>query len=78
MISTQTFLQKGLGGLVAKKGNKVKNLGLVCDNCGIRPYVVRKNVQNTPEPLELKKFCPNCRAHTTMKETKKNLGRNEV
>jgi len=29
-----------------------------------------KNKKNTPEKLELKKYCSHCRTHTVHKETK--------
>jgi large subunit ribosomal protein L33 len=29
-----------------------------------------KNVKNTPERLELSKYCPKCKKHTTFKEEK--------
>nr|YP_009455804.1 50S ribosomal protein L33 [Dictyopteris divaricata]YP_010205309.1 50S ribosomal protein L33 [Grateloupia livida]AQZ25021.1 50S ribosomal protein L33 [Dictyopteris divaricata]UAV85878.1 50S ribosomal protein L33 [Grateloupia livida] len=33
-------------------------------------YSTTKNRRNTPERLELKKFCPNCNSHTLQKELK--------
>nr|QWK43547.1 ribosomal protein L33 [Ecklonia radicosa] len=33
-------------------------------------YTTTKNRRNTPNRLELKKFCPNCNAHTEQKEIK--------
>ena len=33
-------------------------------------YTTTKNRRNTPERLELKKFCPNCNAHTIQREIK--------
>nr|YP_005090072.1 50S ribosomal protein L33 [Fucus vesiculosus]CAX12452.1 50S ribosomal protein L33 [Fucus vesiculosus] len=33
-------------------------------------YTTTKNRRNTPDRLELKKFCPNCNAHTPQKEIK--------
>lgn len=33
-------------------------------------YTTTKNRRNTPERLELKKFCPNCNSHTQQKEIK--------
>lgn len=33
-------------------------------------YTTTKNRRNTPERLELKKFCPNCNFHTIQKEIK--------
>lgn len=33
-------------------------------------YNTTKNRRNTPNRLELKKFCPNCNSHTKQKELK--------
>ncbi len=33
-------------------------------------YTTTKNRRNTPQRLELKKFCPNCNKHTLYKELK--------
>ena len=63
---------------MAKKGNKRKNIGLVSELSGHRTYVTRKNTQNTPDKLQLKKYDPIARKHALYVETKKNLGRKEV
>lgn len=62
---------------MAKSKGKVKYAGLVCAGCGERTYMTVRNTQNSPDLLELKKFCKRERIHTAHKETKKNLGRNE-
>lgn len=33
-------------------------------------YTTTKNRRNTPDRLELKKFCPNCNSHTLQREIK--------
>ncbi len=43
---------------------------LACGECKHRNYSTKKNKKNTPDKLELKKYCPNCRKHTPHKETK--------
>lgn len=63
---------------MAKKGDKRKTVGLVSEESGVRAYYTRKNTQNTPEKLELRKYDPVLRKHVKFVETKKNLGRNEV
>lgn len=64
---------------MAKKSNtKRKIIALVSDLTGHRTYVTRKNTQNTPDKLELRKYDPVARKHAKYVETKKNLGRNEV
>ena len=37
---------------------------------GISRYTTKKNRRNTPDRLEIKKFCPNCNRHTLHKELK--------
>ena len=64
---------------MAKKSNtKRKIIGLVSNLTGHRTYVTRKNTQNTPDKLKLRKYDPIARKHAEYEETKKNLGRNEV
>lgn len=60
------------------KKSKRKLIGLVGEVSGQRTYYTTKNTQNTTEPLVLKKYNPKTMQHETYKETKKNLGRNEV
>jgi large subunit ribosomal protein L33 len=62
---------------MAKKNTKRKLIGLVSVLTGHRIYTT-KNVQNNPEPLEKKAYDPVARKHAQYKETKKNLGRNEI
>lgn len=63
---------------MAKKGDKRKIVGLVCEETGHRHYYTMKNTMNTPDKLSLKKYNPLLRRHTLYVETKKSLGRNEV
>jgi len=63
---------------MAKKGDKRKIIGLVCEACGRRHYYTTKNTMNTTDKVGLKKYCPVKRATALQTETKKNLGRNEV
>jgi large subunit ribosomal protein L33 len=63
---------------MAKKTDKRKLVGLVCEETGHRTYYTVKNTQNTPGKLSLRKYNPLVRRRTTYVETKKNLGRNEV
>lgn len=62
---------------MAKKSTKRKLIGLVSELTGHRIYTT-KNTQNSPEPLRKRAYDPLARAHAWYKETKKNLGRNEV
>jgi large subunit ribosomal protein L33 len=43
---------------------------LACSECKERNYTTEKNRRNDPNRIELKKFCPRCRKHTTHRETK--------
>ena len=63
---------------MAKKGEKRKIVGLICEACKQRHYYTTKNTVNTPDKVELKKYCPVKRIAALQTETKKNLGRNEV
>jgi len=42
---------------------------LRCNECKQRNYNTMKN-KNTPDKLELNKYCPFCRKHTVHTETK--------
>lgn len=43
---------------------------LECTECKRRNYSSMKNRRNTPEKLNLQKYCRFCRKHTPHKETK--------
>ncbi|GAI44520.1 unnamed protein product, partial [marine sediment metagenome] len=43
---------------------------LACKECKNRNYDKYKNKQNTPERIELKKYCKFCKTHTLHKEIK--------
>ncbi|KWZ74831.1 ribosomal protein L33 [Winkia neuii] len=43
---------------------------LACTECKERNYITKKNRRNTPDRLELSKFCPRCRKATTHRETR--------
>jgi large subunit ribosomal protein L33 len=64
--------------MAKKNSTKRKLVGLVSDASGNRTYYTKKNTQNTPDKLVLRKYDPTLRKHTQYSETKKNLGRNEV
>ncbi len=63
---------------MANKTDKRKVIGLVSEETGTRIYYTKKNTQNTPDKLSLKKYDPKARKHVLFVETKKNLGRNVV
>ncbi|AFS53805.1 50S ribosomal protein L33 [Leptospirillum ferriphilum] len=43
---------------------------LACTQCKDRNYSSMKNKRNTPDKVELKKYCRRCNSHTVHKETK--------
>jgi len=56
---------------MAAKGKENRILvTLACVECKHRNYITTKNKKNDPERMELRKFCPYCRAHREHRETK--------
>ena len=43
---------------------------LRCNECKQRNYNTMKNKKNTPDKLELNKYCPFCKKHTVHTEPK--------
>ncbi|MCS7311133.1 MAG: 50S ribosomal protein L33 [Thermodesulfovibrionaceae bacterium] len=43
---------------------------LQCTECKNKNYSTTKNKKNTPDKLQLRKYCKHCRKHTLHKETK--------
>ena len=60
---------KGGAEHMAKSGARVK-VTLRCSECKQRNYNTMKNKKNTPDRLEMNKYCPFCRKHTVHTETK--------
>jgi large subunit ribosomal protein L33 len=54
---------------MAKKAARVL-VTLECEACKERNYVTEKNRRNDPGRLELRKYCPRCRAHRLHRETR--------
>ncbi len=50
-------------------GARVK-ITLRCNECKQRNYNTMKNKKNTPDRIEMKKYCRFCRKHTVHTETK--------
>jgi large subunit ribosomal protein L33 len=64
--------------MAKSKGSRIV-ITLECTECrtnenkrsnGVSRYTTKKNRKNTPERLEVKKFCRYCNTHTNHKETK--------
>ena len=57
---------------MGKKKNESRGLvSLMCEECKNINYTEEKNKKNTPEKLELNKYCNHCRKTTKHKEIKK-------
>jgi len=54
---------------MAKKEVRVI-INLACQSCKRRNYATKKNKQNDPDRMEIKKYCRFCKKHTLHKETK--------
>ena len=52
---------------MAKKNENRANITLKCPKCGELNYRVEKNKVNSPERMEINKFCPRCITHTAHK-----------
>ena len=55
---------------MAKKGEVRDNVTLVCSVCNNENYRTPKNKRNTPDRLELNKYCAKCQKTTAHKEKK--------
>ena len=45
-------------------------INFACQSCKRRNYATKKNKQNDPDRMEIKKYCRFCKKHTLHKETK--------
>ena len=55
---------------MAKKSEARILINLACTTCKQRNYYTVKNKKNDVQRLELKKYCPHCRAHAVHREVK--------
>lgn len=56
---------------MASKHSDVRpKITLACVDCKERNYITKKNRRNTPDRLELGKFCPRCGKQTDHRETR--------
>ena len=56
--------------MASKSADIRPGITLACTECKERNYITTKNRRNTPDRLELKKFCPNCGTHQPHKESR--------
>lgn len=55
---------------MAKKGENRERITLACSVCKEENIRTEKNKKNTPDRLELNKYCPRCKTVTAHKEKK--------
>ena len=55
---------------MAKKNENRVFLDMKCPECGTLLRPKSKNKKNTPDKLELNRYCPKCRKKQTFKERK--------
>ena len=56
---------------MASKSTDVRpKITMACTVCKERNYITKKNRRNTPDRLELAKFCRRCGQHTAHRETR--------
>ncbi|BAQ95883.1 ribosomal protein L33 [Bifidobacterium angulatum DSM 20098 = JCM 7096] len=55
---------------MAKSADIRPGITLACTECKERNYITTKNRRNTPDRLELKKFCARCGKQTVHRETR--------
>ena len=55
---------------MARRGDNRILITLGCSDCRERTYSTDKNRRNDPDRLELKKYCPRCRMHTSHREVR--------
>ncbi|HEU0041840.1 MAG TPA: 50S ribosomal protein L33 [Jiangellaceae bacterium] len=56
--------------MAAKSADVRPKITMACTVCKERNYITKKNRRNDPDRLDLQKFCPRCRTHTTHRETR--------
>ena len=69
VTTVENLIEKGITAM-GIKGKNDRMVVLACEDCKERNYTTVKNKKNTKDRLELSKYCPTCKKHTTHKETK--------
>ncbi|WP_445324035.1 50S ribosomal protein L33 [Pseudogracilibacillus sp. ICA-222130] len=67
MIAISCYINIRKTMLVSRMNSKVI---LACAECSSRNYATNKNKLTSPERLEVKKYCKQCKKHVLHKETK--------
>jgi len=55
---------------MAKKNENRNYVTMICTECKEKNYVTSKNKKNTPDRIDLQKYCKKCRKKTTHREEK--------
>ncbi len=67
----QKFFAAVRGRLTLNGGAEMRvRITLACTECKQRNYDTMKNKKNTPDRVELNKYCRFCKKHTLHRETK--------
>jgi len=61
---------EGAWAMASKSADVRPKITMACVDCKERNYITKKNRRNDPDRLELKKFCPRCKASTVHRETR--------
>jgi large subunit ribosomal protein L33 len=56
--------------MASKSADVRPKITMACVECKERNYITRKNRRNDPDRLELKKYCPRCKAMQLHRETR--------
>ncbi|WP_371152780.1 50S ribosomal protein L33 [Buchananella felis] len=56
--------------MASKSADVRPKITLACSGCKERNYITKKNRRNTPDRLEINKYCPRCNAKTAHRETR--------
>ncbi|SDU79321.1 50S ribosomal protein L33 [Arcanobacterium phocae] len=56
--------------MASKSADVRPKITLACEVCKERNYITKKNRRNSPDRLELKKYCPKCSKSQTHRETR--------
>jgi len=56
--------------MASKSADVRPKITMACVDCKERNYITKKNRRNDPDRMELKKFCPRCKASTLHRETR--------
>lgn len=56
---------------MASKGSILRpKITLACTECKERNYITKKSRRNTPDRLDINKYCPRCNTHRAHRETR--------